>query len=270
MFGSRLLVVFTLSLSALGSPSVPVHLLNAGVKVVGGEVAAKGQFPYQVSFQERILGVWKHFCGGTIIDPSYVITAAHCVEGADFTSPQGLRVVAGEQDLHELDGDEQVQNINFIIEYPYYDPITYENDIAILRLEEPFVYNEFVNQLDLPQFDKNVTGELCNVSGWGRTTEGGKASTILLYTQVPVLTDHDCREAYTQDEIMDSMLCAGLEEGGKGICQGDSGGPLACEASLFGVVSWSYGCARPGLPDVYTEVSYFIDWIHSHVTSLKE
>ncbi|XP_069940385.1 trypsin-1 [Cherax quadricarinatus] len=261
-----LLLILTLSLTCLGSSSGHVRQPRASVGIVGGEVATKGQFPYQVSFQERVLGVWIHFCGGSIIAPGYVITAAHCVEGADFTSPQGLRVVAGEQELHQVDGDEQVQHISFIIEHPFYDPITYENDIAILRLEEPLVYTQWVNQIELPQPDTNFTAEECRASGWGRTSEGGMNSGTLMYVKVPVLTDYHCRQDYTHDEIMDSVLCAGFEEGGKGTCNGDSGGPLACGASLAGIVSWSYGCAEPGLPGVYTEVSYFLEWIYAHVT----
>lgn len=238
---------------------------SSNSKIIGGQEAAEGQLPYQVSFQERVLGRWFHFCGGVIISPSFVLTAGHCVEGGDFTSPAGLRVVAGELDLDSLEGSEQVAEINFMIQHPFYDRITFENDIALLRLETPLMYTEVVGELSLPQPLQNFTGEVCRVSGWGTTQEGGGLSAKLLYTDLPVLSDGECGESYVDDELFPSMLCAGgTAAAGVGSCQGDSGGPLACGSVLAGLVSWGYGCARPEYPGVYTEVSHFLDWIAAH------
>ena len=78
---------------------------------------------------------------------------------------------------------------------------------------------------------------------------------------VPVVSDDHCRDSYGQSDITDSMICAGLDQGGKDSCQGDSGGPFMCGNQLSGVVSWGYGCAEAGYPGVYTQTSYFIDWI---------
>ncbi|XP_066953771.1 trypsin-1-like isoform X1 [Macrobrachium rosenbergii] len=233
--------------------------------IVGGNETYKGQFPYQVSFQERLLGVFVHFCGGVIISPNFVVTAAHCVLGADYTSPQGLRVVAGEYDLNHADGDEQKVHINFIIQHPFFDEITLENDIALLRLETPLVFNEYVAALELPEQEQDFTSEMCVVTGWGSTHEGGGVSHIMRYTEIPVISDQHCRDFYILDEIFDSMVCAGYDEGHKGSCKGDSGGPLACGSYLTGLVSWAYGCARPNLPSVFTEVPHFVDWIRSHL-----
>ncbi|XP_047473553.1 trypsin-1-like [Penaeus chinensis] len=260
----RLYTAWALCAITWAAPSTRPQLRTSQGKIVGGQDSLKGQFPYQVSFQEKILGINFHFCGGTIIASDFVVTAAHCVEGADFTSPKGLLVVAGEQDLEQDDGDEQQFHIEFIIEHPFYDPITYENDVALLRLAEPLVFNQLVAPLALPQPGQNFTSEMCLVSGWGTTSEGGSSSNILQYTEIPVVSDRRCRATYTDDEIMDSMICAGYEEGGRDTCQGDSGGPLACGGALAGIVSWGYGCARPGVPGVYTEVTYFLDWINAH------
>ena len=79
---------------------------------------------------------------------------------------------------------------------------------------------------------------------------------------VPVVSDEECNVSYSgTNEIQDSMICAGLPEGGKDSCQGDSGGPFVCGEDVSGIVSWGVGCARPGYPGVYTQTSYFVDWI---------
>ena len=81
---------------------------------------------------------------------------------------------------------------------------------------------------------------------------------------VPVVSDDHCRDSYGQSDITDSMICAGLDQGGKDSCQGDSGGPFMCGNQLSGIVSWGYGCAEAGYPGVYTQTSYFIDWINAN------
>ena len=91
---------------------------------------------------------------------------------------------------------------------------------------------------------------------------------LLLQVSVQVFSDEECGLAYGASAISDSMMCAGMEEGGKDSCQGDSGGPLMCGGvplELSGIVSWGYGCAEPGFPGVYTQTSYFVDWIKNHM-----
>merc|ERR1711982_138971 len=104
-------------------------------------------------------------------------------------------------------------------------------------------------------------GHICTVSGWGTTSEGGSLARTLMKVDVPVVGDDDCRDAYGQNDIADSMICAGLDAGGKDSCQGDSGGPFMCGFGLDGIVSWGYGCAQPGFPGVYTQTSYLVSWI---------
>merc|ERR1719189_2328308 len=87
-------------------------------------------------------------------------------------------------------------------------------------------------------------GTVCTVTGWGTTTEGGSLARVLQKVDVPVVSDEHCRDSYGQSDITDSMICAGLDQGGKDSCQGDSGGPFMCGNQLSGVVSWGYGCAR--------------------------
>jgi len=94
---------------------------------------------------------------------------------------------------------------------------------------------------------------------------GGSLSDVLMKVTVPVVSDEDCRKAYGHDDILDTMLCAGLEQGGRDACTGDSGGPLMCGSQLSGVVSWGHYCAEAGYPGIYTQTSYFINWIDSHM-----
>merc|ERR1712126_331314 len=101
--------------------------------------------------------------------------------------------------------------------------------------------------------------------GGGRIVGGGHLANKLQKVTVPIVSDDACREAYGESEIVDSMMCAGFDEGGKDSCQGDSGGPFMCGNQLSGVVSWGYGCAEAGYPGVYTQTSYFIQWINSHM-----
>ena len=82
---------------------------------------------------------------------------------------------------------------------------------------------------------------------------------------LPIVSDEDCRVGYGVDLIADSMICAGLDQGGKDACQGDSGGPLSCGAELSGLISWGYGCGEPQYPGVYTQTSYFVTWINSQI-----
>lgn len=115
---------------------------------------------------------------------------------------------------------------------------------------------------------------LVTVTGWGTTSEGGSLSNILQEVTVKYYSQESCKAIY-KSAVTDSIMCAGIPEGGKDACQGDSGGPLVISTStsssnknqsstallLVGVVSWGIGCAEPNFPGVYTRTSHFADWI---------
>merc|ERR1712038_1556086 len=158
---------------------------------------------------------------------------------------------------HRLSDDPDQADIavSHVYNHEDYDSWTITNDICMLHLED---------SADLSG-QEYPSGHMCTVSGWGTTSEGGALARILQKVDVPVVSDDDCRDSYGQNDIADSMICAGLDAGGKDSCQGDSGGPFMCGFGLDGVVSWGYGCAQPGYPGVYTQVSYFVDWVNSHM-----
>ncbi|MCL4168653.1 UNVERIFIED_CONTAM: hypothetical protein GTU68_008266 [Idotea baltica] len=150
-----------------------------------------------------------------------------------------------------------------IIPHEDFNAVTRRNDIALLALATPFSLGDFVQPIPLPAPLQNTTGD-CVLTGWGDVAEDGPNPDVLQKLTLPVISDQECRQDYLSLEIADSMICAGVPEGGKDACQGDSGGPLACQGYLGGIVSWGEGCAEPGYPGVYTEVAYFVDWIEAN------
>jgi len=245
--------------AALGAPStLPLH--QRGHRIVGGTDSAKGEFPYQLSFQTFSFDHSFHFCGASIYDASMAITAGHCVYGRDYDNPSDLRVVAGEYNMFEADGDEQERPLKKIILHPQYNPGPQLNDIALLKLKEPLEFNELVSPAKMPEKGQTFEG-VGVVTGWGTTIEGGgPAPAILQKVEVPLVSDEKCQELYNTNRytISETMMCAGEE--GHDSCQGDSGGPLNCGGFQCGVVSWGLGCGGPIYPGVYTEVSYYVDW----------
>jgi len=225
--------------------------------IVGGVEATAGEFPYMIDIKRP-----SHTCGASLVNAHWVVTAAHCTQSA----VSSYTVVAGDHNINENEGTEQTRTIERIVNHPSYSPGTYENDISLMKVSTPFNLTSRIQPVALP-----ASGFLPTINtttaGWGRISEGGALSPQLQKVDVPYVDDATCNQAYG-GRIKDSMICAGvLGEGGKDACQGDSGGPLMCNTGstsfLCGIVSWGTGCARPNYPGVYTETSYFSEWINS-------
>lgn len=239
-------------------------------KIVGGVPAKEGELPWQAS-----LGVsWiaspadGHFCGGSIFNDRWIVTAAHCVDG---NSPDMVIVTAG---TINLNGPAQRVNVKRIIVKDGYVGASNGSDIALLELNDPLlleganakaiaVVKAADEATDVPQ-DASL-----KVSGFGHTSEGGQKSAILNVVTIPLVSTEICNAPLSYDgQIKDDMVCAGVAEGGVDSCQGDSGGPLSTAADvpkLAGVVSWGEGCARPLKFGIYTRVAKFSDWIEACV-----
>lgn len=244
----------------VGAPDIPI----AKGRVVGGIDSFEGAWPWQVGIHESEFSKYP-FCGGTLIGPNIVLTAAHC-----FHMPRNPKVRVGDHDLGKKGKEEKVISVKNIYPHMKYNRETMENDIAILLLDEPVKLSAKVNTACMPQADDEATN--CYVTGWGRILEGGPQSVVLQQASMPLIDKSTCNQAMN-GKILPGMLCSGHKDKKIDACQGDSGGPLVCVRKkdgrfvLKGVTSWGFGCARKGLYGVYTDVEKFKDWIKNTLTS---
>ncbi|KAF2349133.1 Serine proteases trypsin domain [Trinorchestia longiramus] len=205
------------------------------MKINGGQPAEPGAYPYQVSIQVLDLFGNRHICGGAIISEIHVLTVAQCVSSQSISN---LQVVAGDYSLSDTSGYEQVRSVEAITVHPNFavgEP--QKNDIAIIKVPEPFVYGSMVVNIYLSPQDVTV-GQLCVTTGWGSTSESGDYSDTLMEVAVLVLEEDQCQSVYGEEYDSGSMVCAGDATDIKDFCQGDEGGPLNCGGFLQGLASW--------------------------------
>lgn len=238
-------------------------------RIVGGWPAKPGQLPWQVALVAAVIqdNERAQFCGGTLISPTWVVTAAHCVDGE--TQAEQLQVLSGELSLRSTAGKRT--DVLKVIVHPKWDPKTSDYDIALLQLKHPV--REQGTQV-IPVISTSDEAALratdtLIVSGWGAIRESGPASPILLGADVSLIDQKTCNKASIYNGLISNqMLCAGKLVGGVDSCQGDSGGPLvhvSSQTKLVGVVSWGSGCANPNKPGVYTRAAVFTDWIADQI-----
>ena len=155
--------------------------------------------------------------------------------------------------------------------HPDYNPITMENDVALLKLPKPIQFSERIQPVCLARTPPTVN-KRCFIAGWGTVSSGGLPATRLLEAAVPIIADDKCSRAdsYGTWYKKATMVCAGkFDTGGTDSCQGDSGGPLICvegrQPILTGVVSWGVGCAQKMKPGVYNRIFISRPWIEKSV-----
>lgn len=277
-------------------------------RVFGGRQANDGEHPYQVALlRADSIGdnpesqYSSQFCGGSLIAPDWVLTAAHCLSNyGEVVAAANVAVLSGTTDLMQ---GEPIPASRVIV-HEGYNEWTLENDIALIQLSRPASAPPVA-------IDRVSAGAgRATVTGWG-LTEDGEYPRYLIKSDIEVVPNAQCnngiktiyarslREAVVSlgsqygidaeaagrlgdemalslaDPLSDTMLCAGLPEGGRDSCYGDSGGPLVTstngQVTQIGVVSWGEGpadaeikCGHAGVYGVYSRVSSFAGWIDQH------
>lgn len=257
----RCLLLVSLALCATAAPTIFEYKRQLvpmpDGRIVGGDDTTIEEYPWQIS----MTSFGSHRCGGSILSPTKIITAAHCVRGVQIPyigvrAGSSLRTSGG---VHIL--------VRRIIEHENYNvPIYFDNDIALMFMESAFTFGAGIQAVALPPQGLVVAhGTASRVSGWGALSQGGPPPDVLQVVTVPIVSNDICGDAYEElNPITDGMICAGdLEAGGRDACQGDSGGPLVVGNVLHGLVSWGYGCAQPGFPGVNARVAHYREWIDS-------
>ncbi|XP_069821360.1 chymotrypsinogen A-like [Dendropsophus ebraccatus] len=257
-----LLSCFALLGGALGCGVPTIKPVISGyARIVNGENAVSGSWPWQVSLQDS---TGFHFCGGSLINSLWVVTAAHCGVTTNH------RVILGEFDRSSNAEPIQTKTIARVFRHPNYSSWTIVNDITLIKLTSAATYNERVGPVCIAaSADIFNGGERCVTTGWGYVNAASQTTpSKLQQVALPLLTTADCQKHWGS-QIQSTMICAGAS--GASSCMGDSGGPLVCQRNgawtLVGIVSWGSSSCSTSTPAVYARVTALRAWLDQTVAA---
>jgi len=243
-------------------------------RIVGGTPTKVNAYPWVVALIAKVkqsngATTYAQFCGGSLLNANYIVSAAHCFYDTGVTAAMTM-VSLGDDDLSTVSETSSVsRSISTITLHPSYNSKTQNNDISILRMSTPVTFTDNIRPICLPPKTFNPQGKTGTVAGWGTTSENGASSTKLLEVSLPVIPQSTCTAEYGSG-ITSNMFCAGYAEGKKDSCQGDSGGPFfyKCKSNgrymQLGIVSFGNGCAKAGFAGVYASIMSLFDFITSN------
>jgi trypsin len=261
LIGSSIAIAALAAVSSLAcSQTVDEKTSSTDDKIIGGVEATPNEFDgATVLYRSATSAV----CGGTLVAPNWVLSAAHCVISPSAANGGILKIVVGRHKLSGTGGE--AINVKKAYRHSGYNSSTLLNDISLFELETPSTMPvaKLVNP-DLAAASV-VPAAMTTVAGWGSTREGGGMNDVLMKVDVPIIDNATCKAYPRYNNVADSMICAGYATGGKDSCQGDSGGPLFMKIDgvtfHVGLTSWGIGCARPNAPGVYTRTTSHLEWI---------
>ncbi|XP_065300547.1 clotting factor G beta subunit-like isoform X2 [Dermacentor albipictus] len=266
-----------LTLPALFTPQVLLERINqpgCGTakhlgRIVNGKEVDRTHMPWIVYLLTVYVDRPGHFkselCGGSIISPSFILTAAHCVIGG-VRRPRSVHVKYNATRAYE--GPRAL--VKKVVVHPLFDMTTLQSDVALLELSQPLRFGRFVKPVCLPTRKIRLTNKKVFAAGWGHVSDDHVRTDRLHYIKTTVLTFWDCPRSFNNSgHEFDSSEIFCTETNGKGTCRGDSGGPLTLWVNgrhghrhvLVGLMSFSFRCSRPGSSNVHTRISHFLLWI---------
>ncbi|XP_056368163.1 mast cell protease 1A-like [Oenanthe melanoleuca] len=232
-------------------------------RIIGGKEVKRHSRPYMAYLHIQVLypsSRKAYSCGGFLIGPDAVLSAAHCV---DKNGTVRVTVTLGAHNISVRERSQQRIPVERWVTPPKYSSDGHINDIVLLKLKTKAKINKNVKQIAFSGSNERVTvGTKCSVAGWGWTAVEGRGSDVLMEVELKVQNDEPCKQLF-HNYLRHSMMCVGDKKGKKTTYEGDSGGPFVCNQKAYGIVSRGVG-TRP-FPKVFTRISYFEPWIREQL-----
>ncbi|XP_049828950.1 proclotting enzyme-like [Schistocerca gregaria] len=231
-------------------------------RIVGGHNADLGEWPWIAA----LFNSGRQFCGGSLIDTTHILTAAHCVAHMSSWDVARVTVRLGDYNIRINTETRHIEKkVKRVVRHRGFDARTLYNDVAILTMDSPVTYSKMIRPVCLPTGSAKYESQEATVIGWGSLRESGPQPAVLQEVTIPIWTNRECKAKYgnaAPGGIVEHFLCAG--QAGRDSCSGDSGGPLMINNGRWtqvGIVSWGIGCGKGQYPGVYTRVTHFMPWI---------